>query len=320
VDWLWPGYVARGGVTLLTGLWKAGKTTLIGHLLRDLYRGEGLTDSPIDGPTLILSEEPNSLWATRRDSLGLTNSVRLAMRETFAKPSRPEWTALLADVARTIEREGAALVVFDTLPSLWPVLNENDAGEVVEALAPLRDLNRAGAGVLLLHHPRKGEGEQGQASRGSGALPGFVDVLVELRRFNPEDSSDKRRKLTAYGRFEGIPPELVIELAPEGYRVLGEPADVRQADVLSTIEAMLPDHGAGLTAEEITDAWPSTMKPGKTRLRGLLNQGAHDGRWMRVGMGVRNDPYTYRKAADSFQSPPCLSGRNEMKPSGEAQA
>jgi hypothetical protein len=26
-DWLWTGYIAQGNLTLLTSLWKAGKTT-----------------------------------------------------------------------------------------------------------------------------------------------------------------------------------------------------------------------------------------------------------------------------------------------------
>jgi hypothetical protein len=33
-DWLWEGYLARGSLTLLTSLWKAGKTTGIVCLLR----------------------------------------------------------------------------------------------------------------------------------------------------------------------------------------------------------------------------------------------------------------------------------------------
>jgi hypothetical protein len=32
-DWLWHGFVARGSTTLLTGMWKAGKTTLLSLLL-----------------------------------------------------------------------------------------------------------------------------------------------------------------------------------------------------------------------------------------------------------------------------------------------
>jgi hypothetical protein len=40
--WLWLGFVARGGVTLLTSQWKAGKTTLLSLLLARLKPGGSL--------------------------------------------------------------------------------------------------------------------------------------------------------------------------------------------------------------------------------------------------------------------------------------
>src|SRR5215475_7816231 len=42
VAWLWQGYIARGGVTLLTSQWKAGKTTLLSVLLARLKIGGAL--------------------------------------------------------------------------------------------------------------------------------------------------------------------------------------------------------------------------------------------------------------------------------------
>ena len=36
MDWLWHGYLAAGQLTLLTSLWKSGKTTLLLELTRDL--------------------------------------------------------------------------------------------------------------------------------------------------------------------------------------------------------------------------------------------------------------------------------------------
>ena len=35
-DWLWQGFVARGNVTLLTSMWKAGKTTLLSSWIQSL--------------------------------------------------------------------------------------------------------------------------------------------------------------------------------------------------------------------------------------------------------------------------------------------
>ena len=38
-DWLWRGYLAPGQLTLLTSLWKSGKTTLLSVLLALLHQG-----------------------------------------------------------------------------------------------------------------------------------------------------------------------------------------------------------------------------------------------------------------------------------------
>ena len=37
--WLWEGYLMPGDVTLLTSLWKTGKTTLLAGLLQSLGTG-----------------------------------------------------------------------------------------------------------------------------------------------------------------------------------------------------------------------------------------------------------------------------------------
>ncbi len=313
-DWLWDGYLARASITLLTGLWKAGKTTLIKYLVRDLTRGNGLASAPIDAPILLLSEESNSLWAERRETLGLDDSVHFLKRETHARPRQTEWEALIEQVAAEVERREFGLVIIDTLPHIWPVVNENDAGETVEALMPLRDIADANAALLLTHHPRKGDGAQGTATRGSGALTGFVDTIVELRRHDPQNNADTRRVLSAYGRFDSTPHELVIDLGPEGYTVLGEPVNVRGVDTQESIIDLLSESEDGLTADEVREAWPSEPLPGKTSLSKVLSDGAAEGKWERLGKGVKGNPYKYRRleaSQDSIRSGLSLKGRND---------
>lgn len=82
----------------------------------------------------------------------------------------------------------------------------------------------AGGTVLIIHHPRKGDAAEGQACRGSGSLPGFVDVIVELRRFQPDMSDDPRRNINRISRFDETPKEIVVELDATGYRVVGSRA------------------------------------------------------------------------------------------------
>ena len=66
VDWLWHGFVGGGNVTLLTSLWKAGKTTLLALLLARRKAGgmlAGLAVKP--GKSVIVSEETRAVWSER---------------------------------------------------------------------------------------------------------------------------------------------------------------------------------------------------------------------------------------------------------------
>lgn len=318
-DWLWPGLIARGAITLLTGLWKAGKTTLLMHLISDLQRGAGLVDRALEAPIVVVSEESDGLWIERRDELGLDENLLLLKREKFARPGSAEWRELLAAVTAEVERRGIGLVIFDTLPSAWPVLNENDAGETLDALTPLRALAAAGAGVLLVAHPRKGDGDQATATRGSGAITGFVDVIIELRRANPQDPTDPQRTLRCYGRFESTPPELVIELGDDGFRVIGTIAQARDADVMATIASLLPTNDPGVTREHLLTRWPNEPKPGKTRIGELLSGGVRDGRWSQSGTGRRNDPFRYRSIAGAGRRPERVADESERGHAPESQ-
>src|SRR5262249_37235662 len=66
IAWIWQGLIAPGNLTLMTSAWKSGKTTLLSVLLGSRVAGGslgGLSVSP--GKTLIVSEEPATLWAER---------------------------------------------------------------------------------------------------------------------------------------------------------------------------------------------------------------------------------------------------------------
>ena len=58
-DWLWPGFIARGNITLLTSLWKSGKTTLVSHLLaRRKSGGDRITNAAVtdDGRAFVQTD------------------------------------------------------------------------------------------------------------------------------------------------------------------------------------------------------------------------------------------------------------------------
>ncbi len=320
--WVWTGYVAKGHTTLLTGVWKGGKSTLIGHLLHDLTAGGGLVPEPLGGKVLVVTEEGHTLWCRRRDDLDLGEDVHILSRPFKARASMVQWLKLTDHIAAMVASEGYSLVVLDTLPNMWPVVQENDASEVGAALMPLHAITEAGAGLLLIHHPRKSGGAEGEASRGSGALPGHVDIIVEMRRFAPEDKHDRRRVLATYSRFDESPPESVLELTIDaGYRVVGDKAHVKAADRLDLIAEALPCEAPGVTVVELRSRWPSNPPPGKRTLETDLQTGATEGRWIASGKGKKGDPVRYRRAPQfDSRRPPALGARIESEPVASGSA
>lgn len=292
-DWIWPGYIAKGHSTVLCGLWKAGKSTLLGHILRDVEHGGGLMPAAPGVQTLVVSEESPNHWIRRRDKLGLGDSVRVIARPFKGRPKLREWGEFCDHIADTVRRFDISFVILDTLPSLWCVDDENDAPTVTAALMPLQSIMAAGAGLLLVHHTRKGDGVDGQAVRGSGALPSWVDCIVELRRYAPGSTGDRRRTLKAYSRFDETPPESVLELGEDGYRVIGDKAEATQADRLNTIERILNPGTPPLTSGEVLSRWPNEPKPGKRTIEQDLKAGATSGRWSMMGAGKKNEPHRF---------------------------
>jgi len=224
--WIWDGYLLRGGITLFSAHPKAGKTTMLSHLLKALggSAGEFLGQPVRPSRVLIVSEENESIWANRRDDLGLGDHVGYVCQPFKGRCTMPEWRAFVQAVADSVSRFQFDLVVVDTLAKMWPVREENDASQVDEAMMPLWLIAKAGASVLVIHHSRKSGGAEFTSVRGSSALAGFTEIIMEFRR-NSDDKGDRKRVIKAVGRLPGIPEEKLIELRPEGYVNLGDPGD-----------------------------------------------------------------------------------------------
>jgi hypothetical protein len=295
VPWLWDGCLARGAITLFSSLWKAGKTTLLAHLLKVLEHGGDFCQRRA-GPARVLyiTEEAEARWAARRAALGLSDHIAFVVRPFLYKPGRADWFAFLEHLAALLKERPADLIVFDTLSNLWPVRDENDAAQVQEALMPLHQLT-GNAGLLLAHHLRKGDGPEATAARGSGALPAFVDIILELRRHSPGDRQDRRRVLTGYGRWDDVPAELVLELRDDGsgYVGLGDKQQLARRELSATIYELLPVEAPGWTAEEVRGNWPTEHAPQKQKLLDALREGQERGDWHRQGQGQKGDPYRY---------------------------
>jgi hypothetical protein len=294
--WLWEGYLARCEITLFSALWKAGKTTLLAHLLKAFAEGGAFCgQSVLPCRVLYVTEESEHRWAVRRDELGLGDHIDFIVRPFRRRPNFPDWFRFLQDVEARLKTDHHDLAVMDTVSKLWPVRDENDAAEVERALMPLHGLTAAGAAVKMVHHLRKGDGAEATGSRGSGVLPATADTILELRRFRPDDDQDRRRVLTGYGRWDATPAEVVVALQPDGkgYTAEGDRQHVAGKEITAAVSAILPVDPPGWTIQEIQDNWKPGSPPQRAKLLAALAQGTADGDWKREGTGKKNSAYTF---------------------------
>jgi hypothetical protein len=201
---------------------------------------------------------------------------------------------MIDQLAAEAARGGPFLAVIDPLAPLLPGPDENNAVIMLTGLAPLQRLTAAGATVLILHHPRKADG----MPRGSGALPGVADILMELGGPQPGAGDDRRRSLRAVGRFPGGPIDVRIELNAAGtdYTVL--PAVDPGAEAFTAgwpvLRQVLEDARERLTRQQILAEWPEDHPaPGLTQLWAWLDRAVAAGLVERTGAGRKREPFRY---------------------------
>jgi hypothetical protein len=295
--WLWHGYLAAGGVTLLTGQWKVGKTTLLAALLARLQAGGELGGRTVSaGKALVVSEEGDEHWLRRAERFALGGNLRWLCRPFPERPSPAQWLALLDRLVEMRRTDGVDLFVIDPLASFLPGYDENSAAALLDALAPLARVTSLGAAVLLLHHPRKYTRSEGQLARGSGALLGFVDVLLEMGWLRAPSAEDRRRRLRAWSRYDETPRQLVIELdeAGTGYLAHGNEEQTELVEGWSALHRALEGATGRLTRQEVRERWPADEPlPSVMTVWRWLEKAVVRGQVVRTGGGRKNNPFRY---------------------------
>jgi hypothetical protein len=201
VEELWPA----GGRVLLAAQYKAGKTTLIGNLIRSLVDDELFLDrfgvEPAQRVVLIddeLDERTLRRWLTDQN---ITNADRVevvSLRGRVAEfgiltaEGRAPWVEMLT---------GADAVIVDCLRPMLDALGISEsvgAGKFLLAFDAL--LREAGIGeAVLVHH----FGHEAERARGSSRLLDWADANWRLTRAGCEP--DAPRHFTAYGRDVDVP-------------------------------------------------------------------------------------------------------------------
>lgn len=272
--YLLPGLIPEGSAILLYGSPKVGKTTLAAHLAAAIAAGKSFLGRPAkQRPVLYCDFE---------------RAVRLTchrLGEPFGAEEPPRCLSLLSrqlnpeELRALIAWAGFGLVILDTLARLVQVENENDSAQMLRALAPWVDIaHDTGASLLLLHHDRKGGGENGQAARGSSSIVGAVDVAAHLKR---DGASESARILVTVGNPDGLEPIIHLERDGTCYRTRPTSAQARRDRVLS----MLRERGP-LDLSSLCEA----LGEGRTPLQESLSALEGSEEVERLGVGRRGDP------------------------------
>jgi hypothetical protein len=247
------------------------------------------------GRAVVISEEPPEKWIERSQLVDLDGHVDWFCVPFAGTPTEEAWLGLLARIVRLHEEKPIALLVIDSLSNLSPMRTENDAVQMLRPLKPLRQLTEEGVCVLIAHHPKKGTTLPGQAARGSGALAGFVDIIVEMDAVSRRPD-DRRRLLRAFSRHSATPPSLVIEWTADGtdYNSLGASAELCFEQGWPVLHAVLEQSERSLTRRDILCRWPeSALAPAKLTLWKWLGRAVAERRVLRSGLGTRRDPFQY---------------------------
>jgi putative DNA primase/helicase len=204
IQWLWPGWVARGKLHLIAGAPGAGKTTIAMSLAATVTRGDRWPDGsrcPLLGRVVIWSgeDDPGDTLVPRLIAAG----ADLA-RVSFVCDVREGGETRAFDPARDIEQlceaikraGGADLLIVDPIVSAVTGDSHKNT-EVRRALQPMADLARGlGAALIGITHFSKGTAGRNPVERVSGSLAfGALArvVMVAAKKETREDPAKEDR-------------------------------------------------------------------------------------------------------------------------------
>lgn len=294
--WRVEGLLADGAITENAAKVKLGKTTLTLQMVAAVVSGTPFLDlATAPAKVLFLTEERPATFRAALKRANIGAGVEVVYRyETFGMT----WPEVMAQVVTHCLIHGVSVLVIDTLSS-WAGFtddNENSAGAGMEAIRPLEQAAAGGLAIWYNRHDRKGGGEIGESGRGTSALAGAADILLQLKRADTEGHPN-RRILAGIGRFDGVPDQVVIELTDDGYRSLGNAIAVEQAKVEAWLTDHLPGPETPATVEELRDGLGKIAS--KSTLDRVLDRMVDSGR---VGKAARG--FGKSKRAAGYWTPP----------------
>ncbi len=223
IEWLWPGYLARGTLAILDGDPGIGKSLITLDLAARLTTGQPWPNDaagPSPAPALLLCDEDTDATVVNRlETLG----ADLSRAFLWPRQDGAELPRLPADIARldqAVADTGAKLLVIDPIMAfLDRSVEVNSDARVRHALRPLAKLaEKHHCAVLLVRHLNKKVGPQA-LYRGGGSIA-FV-AACRLAWLAARDPKREDRYVLAQPKnnFAARQPSLAYTLPTDAARV-----------------------------------------------------------------------------------------------------
>jgi hypothetical protein len=281
--WLVNGLLRRGSLALVVAKPKVGKTTLALNLALSIARGVPCIGCDVQqGTVLYVALEGNRTeWRRVLSAMGATKHDALFIYPGQAPEGATEW------LDENATRFAPSLIVVDTFQRFARLKDLNDYAAVTNALGPLTAIaQRTNATLVLPHHAKKNDADDGDAVLGSTAIFGAVDTLITLK-----GRGNETRTLSTVQRYGDSLDELVLSLNPETKLLAcaGSKAVFDRDVCAEKIIAFLAVAEPWIERAELLDAIEGRKETTIAALQALLDEG----RLTRTGRGKRGDPFRY---------------------------
>lgn len=181
IDWLVGGLLTTGGISVMSGEAKSGKSTLVRQLAKSVARGETFLKRKVkQGSVLILAlEEQAEVLNEQFRALGVSKKDNIMVHVGRIKGEKA-----IDDLYAACLDFKPNLIIIDTLMLFCQTQNVNDYSEMNKKLEDLRDVARkSGSHIICIHHKNKSKDNYGTGSiLGSAAIHGAVDCAIMFNR------------------------------------------------------------------------------------------------------------------------------------------
>jgi len=271
VPWLVNGLLQPGNAALLQADIKMGKSTFTHLLICAVLQAKPFLERKTERTSVVyLTEMPRADILPQLKEAGLLEreDVQLLLWHDVPHLSWPD--VVDAAIVRCRNMKARMLVV-DTFSNWARIEDENKAGDVLLAFAPIDKAIREGLGVWIENHERKSGGPIQKSGRGSNALGGKVGSIISLRRPG-NNQPDTYREIEVVGRHCCF--RQIINFSESDYVVMGSSAAVKRESLTKRVCALLPDGPEkGLTITELIEATDGARTTLQDVLKNLMRNG-----------------------------------------------